>query len=71
MDILDLLKWKHKDGEVDSLHPSSEHLIGCNKHDADDECNGEGTNQALSHTCVLDLLHGACYEEKERVSSNI
>lgn len=51
-----------------SLHPSSKHLIGCNKHDADDECNGEGTDQALTHTRVFDLLHWACCEDKERQS---
>lgn len=65
--LVDLLKQILRDEAVThSLHPSSKHLIGCNKHDADDECNGEGTDQALSHTCVFDLLHWTCYEDKER-----
>lgn len=60
MDILELWEQIHRDWEDDSLHPSTKHLIGGDKHDADDECNGKGTNQAFSHTCVLHLLHGAC-----------
>ena len=46
------------------LHTSSQHLIGRNEHDADDECNGEGTNQAFPHAGVLHLLCWACCEEK-------
>lgn len=38
------------------LHPSAEHLICSDEHDADDECDGEGTNQAFAHTRVFFLL---------------
>ena len=48
------------------LHTSSQHLIGRNEHDADDERNGEGTNQAFPHAGVLHLLCWACCEEMER-----
>lgn len=38
------------------LHSSAEHLICSDEHDADDECNGEGTNQAFTHARVFFLL---------------
>lgn len=38
------------------LHATSQHLIGCNEHDADDESNGKGAYEALAHTSLLDLL---------------
>lgn len=38
------------------LHPSAEHLICSNEHNADDERNGEGTNQTFAHARVLLLL---------------
>lgn len=41
------------------LHPSAEHLIGSDEHDADDERDGEGTNQAFTHARVFLLLRGA------------
>lgn len=41
------------------LHPSAEHLICSDEHDADDECDGEGTNQAFAHTRVFLLLRWA------------
>lgn len=42
------------------LHSSPEHLIGCDEHHADDESNGEGTNQAFPHARMLHLLCWAC-----------
>lgn len=38
------------------LHSSAEHLICSDEHDADDERDGEGTNQAFAHTGVFFLL---------------
>lgn len=38
------------------LHSSAEHLICSDEHDADDKCDGEGTNQAFTHTRVFFLL---------------
>lgn len=40
------------------FHATAQHLIGCNEHDADDEGDGEGADQALAHTCLADLLVG-------------
>lgn len=40
------------------FHPAPQHLIGCNQHDADDERDGKGADQALPHTGLLDLLRG-------------
>lgn len=38
------------------LHSSAEHLICSDEHDADDERDGEGTNQTFAHTGVFFLL---------------
>lgn len=39
-----------------SLHAVPQHLIGCDKHDTDDESHGEGADQALPDTCLPILL---------------
>lgn len=41
------------------LHSSAQHLIRSDEHDADDERDGEGTNQAFTHTGVFFLLSWA------------
>ena len=41
------------------FHAASQHLIGRDEHDADDESDGEGAYQALTHTGLLDLLRWA------------
>lgn len=41
------------------FHATSQHLISCNEHDADDERNGERAYQAFAHTSLLDLLRRA------------
>lgn len=41
------------------LHAASQHLIGRDQHDADDERNGEGADQTLPHARLLDLLRRA------------
>lgn len=41
------------------FHAAAQHLVGCNKHDANDEGDGEGANQTLAHTRLADLLVGA------------
>lgn len=53
------------------LHSSAEHLIRCNEHNADDKCDGEGTNQAFAHTCVFFLLCWArCGKMKKKKRRN-
>ena len=47
------------------LHAAPQHLIGCDKHDADDESNGKGANQALANTSLLDGRAGT-WEPKQR-----
>lgn len=42
--------------QVVLLHAVSQHLIGCNKHDTDDESHGEGADQAFPDTCLPILL---------------
>lgn len=52
------------------LHSSAEHLIRCNEHNADDKRDGEGTNQAFTHTCVFFLLCWArCGKIKKKTIS--
>lgn len=46
------------------LHTSAEHLICRNKHDTDDESDGEGTYETFPHTCVFHLVFGARCEKK-------
>lgn len=41
------------------FHATPQHLIGCDEHDADDESNGEGADQAFAHAGLLDLLRWA------------
>lgn len=41
------------------FHATSQHLISCDEHDADDESNGKGAYQAFAHTSLLDLLRRA------------
>lgn len=41
------------------LHAAAQHLVGRDEHDADDEGDGEGADQALAHTRLADLLVGA------------
>lgn len=41
------------------FHAAPQHLIGCNKHDADDESDGKSAYQALAHARLLDLLRRA------------
>lgn len=50
------------------LHPSAEHLICSDEHDADDECDGEGTNQAFAHTRVFFLL---CWARCRKIQNQI
>lgn len=50
------------------LHPSAEHLISSDEHDADDERDGEGTNQAFAHTRVFFLL---CWARCRRIQNQI
>lgn len=52
------------------FHASAEHLIRSNEHNADNECDGKGTNQAFTHACMFLLLRGARCEEdmEEKVS---
>lgn len=38
------------------FHSTSQDLIGCNQHDTDDESNCKSAYQALSYTCLFDLL---------------
>lgn len=38
------------------LHAVPQHLIGCDEHDADDECHGEGADEALPHARLTVLL---------------
>lgn len=51
------------------LHAASQHLIGRDKHDTDDEGDGESTYQALAHASLFDLLRraGTCRRERRRV----
>lgn len=46
----------YQTGEKCLLHSSAEHLICSDEHNADDECDGKGTNQAFTHTRVFFLL---------------
>lgn len=50
------------------LHAAPQHLIGRNKHDADDEGDCESAYQALAHTCLFDLLcrAGTCRRGRGR-----
>lgn len=49
------------------LHATSQHLIGCNEHDADDESNCKGAYEALAHTGLLDMLCWAgAYKKKQK-----
>lgn len=41
------------------FHAAPQHLIGRNKHDADDESDGKSAYQALAHARLLDLLRRA------------
>lgn len=41
------------------FHSTSQDLIGCNQHDTDDESNCKSAYQALSYTCLFDLLRWA------------
>lgn len=41
------------------LHATAQHLVGRDEHDADDEGDGEGADQALPHARLADLLVGA------------
>lgn len=38
------------------FHATPQHLIGCNKHNADDESNCKSAYQTLANTSLLDLL---------------
>lgn len=46
----------HSGGRL--LHAVPQHLIGRDEHDADDECHGEGADEALPHTRLTVLLRG-------------
>lgn len=50
------------------FHAAPQHLIGRDEHNADDEGNGEGADQALAHARLLYLLRraGTCRERDER-----
>lgn len=58
-----LHRWRSRPNVPPLLfHAAPQHLIGRNKHDADDESDGKSTYQALAHARLLDLLRraGAC-----------
>lgn len=38
------------------LHAIPQHLIGCDEHDADNECHGKGADEALPHARLTVLL---------------
>lgn len=50
------------------FHAAPQHLIGRDEHNADDEGDGEGADQALAHARLLYLLRraGTCRERDER-----
>ena len=41
------------------FHAAAQHLVGRDEHDADDEGDGEGADEALPHARLADLLVGA------------
>lgn len=40
------------------FHAIPQHLIGCDKHDANDESHSEGADQAFPDTCLTIFLLG-------------
>lgn len=51
------------------LHAAPQHLIGRDKHDADDEGDGKSAYQTLAHARLFDLLRraGTCRGESRRL----
>ncbi len=44
------------DWSIRLLHTTAKHLIGCDKHDTDDESDREGADQTLPYACLLHML---------------
>lgn len=52
-------------GSTRLLHAVSQHLIGCDEHDADDEGHGESADETLPHARLTVLLRRVDWNEKK------
>lgn len=51
------------------FHAVPQHLIGCDEHDADDECHGKGADEALPHARLTILLWGVNWKTNGKMKS--